>query len=141
MSSETDEEVAHHSKVLMWHDTGDPNFAAVAKQYAELFRQYVPDSGDADTTQGKVILATSRLASEYRRNGNINWGAFYEGFVDTLEEVLLPAQLKTEDRDRIQRNLDRIRENGTKELELEMMRIVFGECIEDTVRFVTQDAT
>lgn len=141
MSSETDEQVAHHAEVLMWHDTGSGTFASVAQQYAELFRKFVPDTGAADTDQGKVILAVSRLAGEYRRNGNINWGPFYEEFVETLEAMLVPAQAETEDRERVQRNLDSIRENGTQELGLETMRLIFGECIEDAVRYAADTAT
>ena len=141
MSSETDEQVAHHAEVLMWHDTGTNGFATVAKQYAELFRQHVPDSGDAESTIGQVVLATSRLASEYRRNGNMNWGPFFEEFVDTLETTLLIAQTESRDQERVKQNLVHIRENGTDDLDSEMMRRIFGECIEDVVRFGGSVAT
>ena len=141
MSSETDEQVAHHADVLMWHDTGNKEFASAAKQYAELFRQHVPDSGDADSITGKVVLATSRLASEYRRNGNMNWGPFFEAFVDTLEATLLKAQTESDDQKRVKQNLVHIRENGTDDLDSEMMRRIFGECIEDAVRFASPNAT
>ena len=99
-------------------------------------RQQVPDRGDAETVHGQVILANSRLASEYRRNGNINWGSFFEEMVDTLEANLPPAQVDDDQRERVERNLKLIRENGTSDLDAETMRKVFGECIEDVVHFV-----
>ncbi len=141
MSSETDEDVAYHAEILMWHDTGHPDFADVAKQYAELFRQHVPDEGDADTIQGKVILATSRLASEYRRNGNINWGPSFEIMVDHLKETLVPAQAEQAEKERVQRNLSLIRENTNQIAEADKMRKAFGECIEDVVRYIQQMVT
>jgi len=141
MSTETDEQVAHHVEILMHHDTGQSDFRATAEQYAELFRQLVPDEGEPETIQGKVVLSTSKLASELRRNGNINWGPFFETMVDTLETQLVPAQTNTADRTRVEKNLKRVRENGTRELEYDLMRITFGQCIEDVVRFAKTIAT
>ena len=71
----------------------------------------------------------------------MNWGPFFEEFVDTLETTLLTAQTESRDQERVKQNLVHIRENGTDDLDSEMMRRIFGECIEDVVRFGGSVAT
>ena len=61
--------------------------------YERLWEELVPHSGSAESAQGEVIRSAGRLASEYYRNGNINWTGspnreFYLGFVDYIERTI-----------------------------------------------------
>lgn len=55
------------------------------QEYADLWRQFVPQSGQADTVQGELLRAIGRLASEFYRNGNLNWDEGFRAFADFLQ--------------------------------------------------------
>jgi len=54
------------------------------EEYAELWERLVPKSGRADTVQGELVRTIGRLASEYYRNGNVNWDEGFRKFTDFL---------------------------------------------------------
>lgn len=58
---------------------------------SELYKQLVPKSGHAESLQGELVRAISRLESEYYRNGMMNWGDgsnFYENFAKLIHTTL-----------------------------------------------------
>lgn len=58
---------------------------------SELAKQLVPKSGHADSLQGELVRAISRLEAEYYQNGNMNWGDgsnFYENFARLIHTTL-----------------------------------------------------
>jgi len=133
MSTESQEEIKHHAGVLEYHDTKEPAFSEVCMRYAEYFAELVPDEGEADTIPGNVLRAVSALAGEDRRNGNLNWGDFYEQFVDFLETNL--AKNST----RILDDLAAVRKNGQEGHGREDCRVVFGRLIKDAVVFCSEE--
>jgi len=133
MSTESQEEIKHHAGVLEYHDTGDSAFAEACMRYAEYFAELVPDEGEADTVAGNVLRAVSALAGEDRRNGNLNWGDFYEQFVDFLETNLGKNSKRTLD------DLAAVRKNG--EEGHDDCRIVFGRLINDAVAFCANEGS
>lgn len=50
-----------------WNETGAYN-----KEYDILYKQLVPAVGEADTVNGELLRASSRLYYEYFNNGNMN---------------------------------------------------------------------
>lgn len=50
-----------------WNETG-----VYQKEYSELYEKFVPNSGMADTLNGELIRAVSRIVYEYNNNGNCN---------------------------------------------------------------------
>ena len=75
-----------------WYDSKEEPGKHQA-DYDQLWEELVPESGPAETAQGEVIRSAARLASEYYRNGNINWmdsstREFYLGFVDYIERTI-----------------------------------------------------
>ncbi|MEQ1565518.1 MAG: hypothetical protein ABMA64_07770 [Myxococcota bacterium] len=146
MTSESPEQVRHHAKVLAYHDTGSGDFEATCLRFAEHFRQWVPDRGQAETVSGEVLRAVARLAGEWRRNGNGNWGPMFEDLVDTLRDALLDEPALAPRHAEIQRDLDRVcaagRGDGSSLGEAavggsgERLEVAFGRLIEDAVAFV-----
>jgi hypothetical protein len=51
---------------------------------AEIWRNYVPKSGQAETVQGELMRAVERLRDEASRNGNGNWDNGFELLLDYL---------------------------------------------------------
>ncbi len=49
------------------------------EEYGRLWDELVPQAGCADTLQGELIRIIGRLASEYYRNGNMNW-VLHDGY-------------------------------------------------------------
>lgn len=121
----------------MYHDTGQSDFRAAARHFAEMWEDLVPDSGEAESGQGEILRAIGRLAGEDRRNGNMNWDEFYEALVTFLRDYLPhEAVFDPMQRARIIRDLDLVAENGREGLDQEKMRCVFGRLIMDGVEFV-----
>ena len=78
-----------------------------------LWDALVPRSGEADTVQGELLRAIGRLANEWSRNGNINWGEFYRSFVAYLREHLMrPSVFDKPTRDQIDVDLREIEAIG-----------------------------
>ena len=83
------------------------NYAEIKK---DLWTQYVPQSGQADTVQGELIRAVERLGDEAIRNGNINWSQGHRIFVAYLRQHLLDAAVfPPEDIERSKGILKRLR--------------------------------
>lgn len=61
------------------------------EEYAELSERLVPGRGQAMTVQGELVRAIGRLASEYYRNGNMNWDEHFSAFTRYLERHLCDA--------------------------------------------------
>ena len=68
---------------------------AYQKEYEELYKKLVPNSGSAQTIHGELIRAISRLSHEYYNNGNCNAAEIkfvknedvYSGYEDSEEEI------------------------------------------------------
>lgn len=58
------------------------------REYAELWNTLVPESGFATSLQGELVRIVGRLASEYYRNGNLNWDNGYENMARCLQNEL-----------------------------------------------------
>ncbi|MCA9315227.1 MAG: hypothetical protein KDB73_07030 [Planctomycetes bacterium] len=62
--------------------------------YEALWNRYVPDVGQADTVQGELIRAASRVRDEYLGNGCMNWDRSFARFCKyvrtQLEDGTLP---------------------------------------------------
>jgi hypothetical protein len=73
----------------------------------------VPRSGQAETVQGELVRAIGRLATEWSRNGNINWDDGFLRFVEYLREHLLrPTAFDKPTRDQIDADLREIEAIG-----------------------------
>ncbi len=65
-------------------------------QYRELFHILIPHRGPADSLQGELLRAITRLAMECYENGNVNWqedAADYQPYVDLLRLCLLDLEV------------------------------------------------
>ena len=56
---------------------------------ARIWRECVPKSGQADTTEGELLRAVEKLRDEAIRNGNMNWDPGFEILLSFLESKLL----------------------------------------------------
>jgi hypothetical protein len=56
---------------------------------ARIWRECVPKSGQADTTEGELLRAVEKLCDEAIRNGNMNWDPGFEILLSFLESKLL----------------------------------------------------
>ena len=61
------------------------------KEYDELWSALVPESGSAASLQGELVRLIGRLASEYYRNGNMNWELGYQNMAHCLQAELNKA--------------------------------------------------
>ncbi len=57
-------------------------------EYCQLWKKLVPKSGRAETLQGELVRIIGRLASEYYRNGNMNWENGYDAMLSFLSNTL-----------------------------------------------------
>jgi len=100
-------------------------------EYKDLWNRLVPASGQADTVQGEVVRAIGRLASECYRNGNINWDAGFEMFVDFLKAQICDATVFDPDTlDSLSEDFEMIRDTGRSEPD---MNYEDGEDVYDRV--------
>lgn len=53
-------------------------------EYGQYWNDLVPQSGQCETKQGEMIRVIGRLASEYYRNGNMNWERGYDRMLEWL---------------------------------------------------------
>ncbi len=60
------------------------------KEFDELWNNLVPHEGNADSLQGELIRIIGRLASEFYRNGNMNWetNPYYQKMANCLQTEL-----------------------------------------------------
>jgi hypothetical protein len=131
--------LAHHILLLAHHDTGDPNYSASSKQFAESWVELVPASAQSDTVQGEIIRAVDRLASEDRRNGSLNWDSGYIQFIEFLRDRLLDREVFSEhSREQLSRDIDLVELNGTEAQDSEKVRIAFGRLIMASVEYRQQ---
>jgi hypothetical protein len=85
------------------------------REYDVLWNKLVPRSGKCKTIRGELVRVIGRLASEYYRNGNINWDEDFESHVSFLEKHLLdetPLQLNSKQRSKLAMDIKSIRKNG-----------------------------
>src|SRR5258705_7401439 len=75
------------------------------EEACDLWRTYVPRSGQAETVRGELIRAVEKLRDEAHRNGNVNWDEGYEILARFLRDTLAtsgifaPAIVEQIDRD------------------------------------------
>ncbi len=53
-----------------------------------LWKNYVPEQGQADTLQGELLRQIEKLRYEAQDNGNINWDEDFEFFCTFLKYIL-----------------------------------------------------
>lgn len=61
----------------------------------DIWNNFVPKSGQADTTQGELLRAVEKLRWESQNNGNGNWDKGFEVFIDFLKKHLLDKKVFT----------------------------------------------
>lgn len=80
-----------------------------AMEAGELWRTYVPRSGQADTVQGELIRAVEKLRDEAQRNGNINWGPSHAKLAEFLRDTLVSSGIFDDAAEReIREDVDRL---------------------------------
>jgi hypothetical protein len=57
----------------------------------DLWRTYVPRSGQAASVQGELIRAVEKLRDEAQRNGNVNWDHGFEILARFLRDTLVTS--------------------------------------------------
>ncbi|WP_456363727.1 hypothetical protein [Priestia aryabhattai] len=58
------------------------------KEAKNIWKSYVPSSGQSDTVEGELLRAVEKLRYEAHNNGNGNWDEGFEMFCDYLLETL-----------------------------------------------------
>ena len=81
-------------------------------EYDALWQSFVPKSGHAATLQGELVRLIGRLASEYYRNGNMNWNDDFSNMAKCLETELSHNFNDLSDQQAIQVYLYQIIKNG-----------------------------
>lgn len=82
-------------------------------EYRQLWKKLVPESGKAETLQGEAVRIIGRLASEYYRNGNMNWDSGYDAMLRFLSNTLQTSGNFDEDlAGTIELDVDFIRQNA-----------------------------
>ena len=63
---------------------------AFEQRFGLLWKELVPNSGEAETLQGEIIRSVGGLEDEYNRNGNVNWepGGYHCEYVEFLKRHL-----------------------------------------------------
>lgn len=62
-----------------------------------IWRQFVPPAGQADTVQGELLRAVEKLRDEAARNGNANWDNGFEILLTYLDGHLLDPEVYAPD--------------------------------------------
>jgi hypothetical protein len=68
------------------------------KEVKDIWKNFVPKSGQADTVQGELLRAVEKLRDESFRNGNINWDEGFEIFIDLLRHYLVNTKIFSEEK-------------------------------------------
>ena len=75
----------------------------------QIWKEFVPKSGQANTVQGEMLRAVEKLHSEAQRNGNLNWDKGFEILLAYLAEKLSdPSAFDVSTRERTQSILRRL---------------------------------
>ena len=99
-----------------------------------IWRDFVPESGQSDTVQGELLRAVEKLRDEAIRNGNGNWDEGFRILLSYLRQHLLDAAVFSPDQ--IQRSnviLKRLRRGSDPLLEDEPFDYL-GERVVDYYR-------
>lgn len=84
------------------------------KEYGALWKALVPASGQAETVQGELVRVVGRLASEYYRNGNINWDKGFRSYTNFLLKHLRDSKVfNAETIEEIKKDIAEVRDLGT----------------------------
>ena len=75
------------------------NNGVYQKQFDELYKKFVPASGEADTIHGEMIRAVNRLTYDFCNNGNCNVLEYEQ---DTCEECGGSGYIDNDDEDGIE---------------------------------------
>jgi hypothetical protein len=59
------------------------------KEASELWKAFVPSTGQAETVQGELVRAVEKLRDEAQRNGNMNWDDGHEILAAFLRDTLV----------------------------------------------------
>lgn len=83
------------------------------KQCQKIWKEFVPDQGQADNVQGELLREIEKLRYEAQQNGNINWDDNFEFFCDNISAILRESNLFSEKEcNDIKEIMDYIKENG-----------------------------
>ena len=66
-----------------------------AEECIYLWKNHVPEQGQADTLQGELLRQIEKLRYEAQDNGNINWDEDFEFFCTFLKYILCSADCLT----------------------------------------------
>jgi hypothetical protein len=96
------------STVLASEYNHDVKYFEEAKK---LWQTYVPKSGQANTVQGELIRAISKLQDEAQRNGNINWDLGHVILADFILDTLTSSEGISKDaKKEVEKDIKRIKE-------------------------------
>lgn len=92
---------------------------------------YVPKNGQADTVEGELIRAVEKLRYEAQNNGNINWDKGFELFCDYLWDVLNDNHVFSQNTlEEIREDINTLRNDDEPYLEDERYDRIIDHCIE-----------
>ena len=79
----------------------------------KIWKELVPEEGQADSLQGELLRQAECLRNEAQRNGNINWDDNFEWFCDFIKNTLADTKLFDENQTKVIRGaLDYIKKCG-----------------------------
>ena len=86
----------------------------VAEEMEELYESLVPAEGSANTLQGELVRAISRIRGEHTRNAMTNWGdGYYEHLTNLIQSTLTgDVHFSVWVKSVIDADIDQIRESG-----------------------------
>jgi hypothetical protein len=64
----------------------------------QIWKSFVPKSGQAETVQGELLRAVEKLRDEALRNGNMNWDEGFEILLNYLENKLTDNKVFSEEK-------------------------------------------
>jgi hypothetical protein len=92
-----------------------------AREKKDIWDQFVPQSGQADTVQGELLRAVEKLGHEAIWNGNCNWDEGFRILLSYLRQHLLdPAVFSPEQIQRTNDVLKRLRRGSDPVMEDEV---------------------
>jgi hypothetical protein len=63
----------------------------------QIWKSFVPKSGQANTVQGELLRAVEKLRDEALRNGNLNWDEGFEMLLNYLESKFTDRKVYSEE--------------------------------------------
>lgn len=83
-----------------------------------IWRNFVPERGQAETVQGELLRAIEKLRDEAIRNGNINWDRGFEILLDYAETRLTDSAVYSQDTiERTKRAFSRLKDHDHPHVE------------------------